>query len=66
MQVVNRGRIPTVGLVAESLGVPEGEAALPVGGEGCAPTLGRLDASAGGGDLLGYDVIDVHRAPRMV
>jgi hypothetical protein len=47
-------------LVAETLGVPVGEAALPGGVEGCAACLGRFGASAGGGDLLGYDVVDVH------
>jgi hypothetical protein len=50
------------GLVSEALGVAEGEAALPGGGEGCAPALGALGASAGGGDLLGHDVVDVHDA----
>jgi hypothetical protein len=46
--------------------VPEGEAALAGGGEGGAAALGGLGAGAGGGDLLGYYVIDVHEEPPRV
>src|SRR5690606_4045967 len=44
-------------LVAEALGVPVGEAALPGGVQGGPAGLGRFGASAGGGDLLGDDVV---------